>query len=148
MLRIATAITRNNFTAWINSKSNPRMGIRQWVINNYQFVTKEVLEANESFRIKTGIGESIVGDRIDDKSCFSPVEIAELKRSLAAVRRDQADLGMRIYYNWSTDLDAYYSNASPAPDGKCTWPFTRADIQVDGSIILCQVGKKIGKSDR
>jgi MoaA/NifB/PqqE/SkfB family radical SAM enzyme len=145
IIRIVTVITKNNFHSLerIHRKIH-EWGINQWVINNYQFVTEQAVEKHQAFKLKTGIGDFIVGDRLGNRSYFSDVEIVELKKSLARVRNEQKHSGMRIYYNWSTDLDAYYSPAFPSSGSKCNLPFNRVDILANGSVVLCMEGYKIG----
>lgn len=145
IIRIATTITKNNFHSL--EKIQRRIhewGVRQWIINNYQFVTNQAVERHESFRNKTGIGDFIVGDRTGGQAYFSHDEIAGLKESLARVRLDLEHLGMRICFNWATDLEAYYSPEFPGPNSKCSLPFNRVDIHADGSIFLCMEGYRIG----
>jgi MoaA/NifB/PqqE/SkfB family radical SAM enzyme len=145
IIRIATVVTRNNFHSLDKiQRLIHQWGVREWVINNYQFVTDQAVERHESFKNKTGIGDFIAGDRTGNQGYLSSGEIAGLKESLARVWSDQARLGMRIYYNRSCDLDAYYSPAFPTSDSKCSLPFNRVDIHADGSIFLCMEGYKIG----
>jgi molybdenum cofactor biosynthesis enzyme MoaA len=145
IMRIATTVTQNNFHSLDRIQQTiHNLGISQWVINQYQFVTNDVLKSHEIFKKSTGVGDFIVGDRIGDKRYFSKEEVTELKATLDRVRVLQQKLNMQIYYNWNLDLERYYSFAMPTRHSSCSLPFNRADILADGSIMLCMDGFKIG----
>ncbi|MDD5307574.1 MAG: radical SAM/SPASM domain-containing protein [Deltaproteobacteria bacterium] len=145
IVRVATTITRNNYHHLDSIQMLiHEWGVREWILNNYQFVTSHILDEHASFESTTGIGELIVGDRIGDHNYFDSGQVSELKNVLLRVRSNGRSLGMRICYNWDIDLDAYYSPAMPSRDSKCLLPFNRVDILADGSITLCMGGYTIG----
>jgi len=51
---------------------------------------------------------------------------------------------MRIDYNWTTDLQAYYSSQSPSPASRCHMAFSRLEVFPDGRLALCIGGFTIG----
>lgn len=145
IVRVATVITKNNYHSLDRIQIMlHEYGVREWVLNNYQFVTNKILKSHASFNSTTGVGEIIVGDRIDNDSYFSPEETKQLKKSLDQICAQAKPLQMRISYNWNIDLDAYYSPAMPTRESKCLLPFNRVDILADGSMTLCMGGYKIG----
>lgn len=145
LIRIVTVVTKNNFHSLDRIQQTiHKLGISQWVINQYQFVTDDVLKSHETFKNSTGVGDFIVGDRIGNKRYFSKEEVIELKASLDRVRGLQQKLDMQICYNWDLDLERYYSFAKPTKYSSCRLPFTRVDILADGSVMLCIEGYKIG----
>ena len=144
IIRIVTVVTKNNFHSLDRIQQTIyNLGINQWVINQYQFVTSDVLKDHENFKKSTGIGDFILGDRMGDTPYFSKEEILELKASLDRVRIQQQKLNMKICYNWDIDLERYYSFAMPTRHSVCRLPFTRVDILADGSAMLCIEGYKI-----
>jgi hypothetical protein len=86
-------------------------------------------------RQATGIGESLYLHIVDDEGYLSEDQARELKSCLDIVRAHSA--GMRIDYNWTTDLQAYYSSQSPSPASRCDMAFSRLEVFPDGRLALC-----------
>jgi molybdenum cofactor biosynthesis enzyme MoaA len=144
IIRIATVVTQNNFHSLDRIQQTIyKLGVNQWIIRHYHFVTNDVLKRHEIFKKSTGIGDFIMGDRIGDKRYLSKEEVIELKASLDRVRVLQQKLGMKISYNWDLDLERYYSFSMPTSQSSCSM-LTRVDIHADGGIMLCMEGYKIG----
>ena len=114
------------------------MGVDEWAIQNYFFAVRDVAASHNEFRQSTGIGGAMPLQVIDDNHYLSEEQALELRTSLARIRKNNEHYGMRIDYNWSTDLNAYYCSAKiPSADSKCDFPYSRLDIQPSGLMSFC-----------
>jgi MoaA/NifB/PqqE/SkfB family radical SAM enzyme len=120
------------------------LGLREWFLSNYMFVTPVAQAAHRQFKLETRIGgESMIGTQIPD-AYFKPDQVQDLKRVLAAVGEKGSRLGVKVTYAWDTDLDQYYSPKPPSRQSYCNLPYTRLDIHADGRMTLCIDGYTIG----
>lgn len=142
-VRIVTVITKVNFDTLHRIQSEVyAAGVRHWTILNYQFITKEAVDAHRRF----GFGDHFISDPVGSGGYLSAEEVGGLRRSLLEVQRNARSSmrDMQVYYPWHLDLERYYSELPPSPRTVCTMPLTRVDIHRDGRIALCGDGYTIG----
>jgi hypothetical protein len=120
------------------------LGAEEWTIANYFFAIPEVADAHDEFRQRTGVGEAMPLHVIDGDHYLSEEQVSDLEESLARIRKNNERYGMRIDYNWSADLHAYYSAKFPSADSRCDFPYSKIEIHPSGRISLCGGGHTIG----
>ena len=146
ILRMATVITENNYHSLDKiQKVVAELGVKEWTIENHFFAVRGVVKAHAEFRQRTGIGEALPLHVIDGGRYLSEEQVLELEASLARIRKNNERYGMRIDFNWSTDLHAYYSSAEvPTADSRCDAPYTRLEVYPSGQLSFCGGGHTIG----
>lgn len=146
ILRVSTVVTKHNYHSLDKIQTVvAKLGVKEWSIANYFFAVPGVADAHDEFRQKTGIGEALPLHVLNDGHYLSSEQVSDLQGSLARVRAKNGQYGMRIDYNWSTDLQAYYASArNPSSDSRCDFPYSRIDIQPSGRMSLCAGGHTIG----
>ena len=145
IFRISTVITKENYHSLDRiGECVQELGVKEWVISNYFFITPAAVAAHESFCRKTGVSRRLAQHEIGKDSYFDPAEVDALKDSLEKVRARCDRAGIRVSYPWQTDLDAYYSPRMPSSASHCCFIGNRIEIYSDGRIGICGDGLTIG----
>ena len=149
IIRILTATTRHNYAHLDRiQRTVHALGVKNWGVANYFFVTAAAMRAHRTFTLMHGLTGAVAADAIEGDSYLAPGQVQELKASLARVRRQNRSLGMRIAYSWEIDLDRYYSARQPSRACRCELPYNRLDVHTNGSIAVCVSGKTVGHAGR
>jgi MoaA/NifB/PqqE/SkfB family radical SAM enzyme len=145
IFRISTVITKVNFHSLDRiCKCVEDLGVKEWCLSNYFFITKEAVAAHEHSCKIYGLSNRLAQHGIDNDSYFEKSEITELKSSLDRVRVRCERAGIRLNYQWDLNLDAYYSPKMPSAQSKCSFIGNRIEIYPDGRIGVCCDGLTIG----
>lgn len=143
ILRVSTVITKHNYHSLHKIQQVIReLGVQEWTLVNHFFIPRRISVVADQFRQTTAIGETLPLHIIDEERYLSEDQTRELKDCLNIVRANSA--GMRIDFNWTTDLQAYYSSQLPSPASRCDMAFYRLDVHPDGQLTLCAGGFTIG----
>ena len=146
-LRVFTAITRNNFHSLHRIQGLLfRLGVSEWKLIHYNFITASVMSQHAQFVLETGIGDHVAAQEIGDQPYLNPDQAEALCSSLNTVRRNAAGpmRRMRILFPWRTDVRRYYSTATPGAETTCRMWIDRADLQTDGRIAACMDAYTLG----
>lgn len=145
IFRISTVITKVNYHSLdLIGECVEEIGVKEWVISNYFFITPAAVAAHERFCRESGVARRFAQHEIGTDAYFEPPELAELEQSLEKVRARCRRAGIRLSYPWQTDLDAYYSPRMPSPDSHCSFVGNRIEVYADGRIGICGDGLTIG----
>ncbi len=139
-IRVATVITKNNY------KDLEKIGqvlkdlnIDTWSISNYYFAPNKILSEVDGFYKKTNIGADIWADKVGEGNYFTSEDVETLKKQLGIIKK--LDTRFKIDYDWSIDLDKYYSLSIPSSDSVCIVPYNEIFIRGNGDLELCQAYK-------
>jgi MoaA/NifB/PqqE/SkfB family radical SAM enzyme len=149
IIRILTATTRHNHAHLDRiQRAVHALGVKNWGVANYFFVTESAMRAHRAFALAHGLTGAVAADAIEGDSYLTPGQVQDLKASLARVRRQNRSFGMRIVYSWEMDLDRYYSARPPSRACQCELPYNRLDVHTNGNIAVCVSGKTVGHAGR
>lgn len=148
IVRIGSVVTKANYHSFDKiADAVYAMGVRRWCIQNYYFITDAAMADHHRFRLETGVGDHVVGHHISGSSSyFNREEVGALKDSMARIHRnlDGPMRDLRVDFDWSLDLDRYYSPQPPSVKSSCAMPFNRVDVFPDGRIAICADGYTLG----
>jgi MoaA/NifB/PqqE/SkfB family radical SAM enzyme len=148
IIRISTVITKENYQRLDDiAEVVYRMGVRDWSISNYFFISDAGIRAFEDFKSENMIGDKLMQNHVPGPiPYFDYNEVESLKSSLNRVKSlingPMSDL--RVSFDWDLDLHKYYSMQPPSRDSTCALPYQRVDIFPDGRISICGDGHTIG----
>ena len=146
IFRISTVITKANFHSLDRiGRCVEELGVKEWLISNYFFTTREAVAAHQEFCLVSGVSRRLAQHEIDEDSYVDASAVTDLKRSLELVRERCRRAEIRLSYPWQTDLDAYYSPRMPSPRSRCGFVGNRIEVYSDGRIGICGDGLTIGE---